>query len=311
MNKFIVSKLILTVLLTCSLLKVFASTNEVNQVHNNIDDKSPAIKVVMAAAFVSDSGIDIYDRIFDYLGEKLGRKVDFVSGFSYETINSMLDSGMVDVGFICGLPYVLKQDTAEPKIELLLAPVMKNAKYQNKPIYYSYIIVNKDSAYENFTDLKGSRFVFNDEISNSGYNMPRAYLIEQEQTSGFFGHVTRSGSHEESIRMIASGEADVSAVDSLIYDFDWHSNSKFVQQTRIIKTLGPAGIPPIVISTKTPEIIRNQIKDILLNMNNDPLGKQILEEALVDRFAVVDDNNYNGIREMQKLSEDNNYQTIK
>ena len=121
------------------------------------------------------------------MGDKLNHKVAFIPGFSYATINSMLDSGMADIGFICGLPYVMEKDKPQPGIDLLLAPVMKDAKYKDKPIYYSYVIVHKDSKINNFSDLKGNRFVFNDEISNSGYSMPRAHLIDLGETKGSVG----------------------------------------------------------------------------------------------------------------------------
>ena len=276
----------------------------------NIHAEQEPIKVVMSAAFVSDDGVGIYNEMFDYLARKLNRKIEFVSGFSYDTINKMLEGGMVDVGFICGLPYVMKKDKPEPSVELLLAPVMKDKKYMGKPIYYSYLIVNKSSPYKEFNELKGKTFVYNDEISNSGYNMPRAYLIQKGETSGFFNKVLRSGSHAESIRMIAEGEADVSAVDSLVYDYDKENNPQYVNKTRIIKVLGPAGIPPVVVSVFIPVDIKNRIKKIMLAMNNDTVGKQILDKALVDRFVIVDDKNYDGIRMMMKMSVESGYKVI-
>ena len=269
------------------------------------------IRIVMSAAFVSDTGLDVYNDIFHYLGKKLDRKVEFVSGFSYETINTMLDMGMVDVGFICGLPYTMKKDIPQPTVELLLAPVMKDAKYKDKPIYYSYIIVHKDSKLNNFRDVKGSHFVFTDELSNSGYNMPRAHLIDIGETSGFFSKVSRSGSHEESIRRVALGKADVSAVDSLVYDYDMLNNPEFVNQTKVIKILGPAGIPPVVVSTKTPLTLRKKIRDVLIGMKSDAKGKLILEKALVDRFIIVDDSSYDGIRRMKKKAHDAGYRVIR
>lgn len=269
------------------------------------------IRIVMSAAFVSESGIGIYDDISNYLGMKLDRKVEFVSGFSYSTINTMFESGMADVGFVCGLPYVMNRDKSQPDIELLLAPIMKDARYKDKPVYYSYVIVHKDSKLDSFSALKGRRFVYNDEISNSGYNMPRAHLIDLGETSVFFSKVIRSGSHEESIRLVALGKADVSAVDSLVYDYDLIKNPEYARQTKIIKTLGPAGIPPIVISTKTPLSLRNRIRDIFLKMKDDPAGKIILDKALVDRFTIVDDSNYDGIRKMKKQAQDSGYQVIR
>lgn len=276
---------------------------------NNAKVEKP-IRIVMSAAFESNSGLDVYNDIFHYLGKKLGRKVEFISGFSYATINTMLDTGMVDVGFICGLPYTMKKDVPRPTIDLLLTPVMKDPKYKDKPIYYSCIIVNKNSKFNNFKDLKNSRFVYTDEISNSGYNMPRAHLIDIDETDGFFSKVSRTGSHEGSIRLVALGKADVSAVDSLVYDYDVLNKSKYVPQTKVIKVLGPAGIPPIVISTKTSLLLRKKIQNILIGMKDDMDGKNILDKALVDRFVIVNDSNYDGIRRMNKKALDTEYKVI-
>lgn len=110
--------------------------------------------------------------------------------------------------------------------------------------------------------------------------------------------------------MVASGEADVSAVDSLVYDYDMVKNPRYIRQTKVLKVLGPAGIPPVVISTKVSLSLRENIRDTLLGMNSDPLGKKILEGVLVDRFVVVDDSNYDSIRKMKQQAQESGYQVI-
>lgn len=301
--------ILLLVICSCFTQQVAASDAVVPPAKRE-QGKAP-VRVVMSAAFVSESGIGVYEEIFRYLANKLDSKVEFISGFSYSTINSMLESGMADIGFVCGLPYVMMKDKPNPRVDLLLAPVMKNGRYKDKPVYYSYIIVQKDSKFKDFSTLRGSTFVYNDEISNSGYNMPRAHLIRIGEVSGFFGKTIRSGSHEESIRMVAQGKADVTAVDSLVYDYERQKSPKYVQKTRIIKVLGPAGIPPVVISTRTPLPVRKKIRDILIGMKNDPAGKKILDKALLDRFAVVEESNYISIREMNKLAHKSGYLVIR
>ena len=260
------------------------------------------LRIVISGAFVSQAGIGVYNDIASYLQNKLNEKTEFIPGFSYSTINNMLIKGIANIGFVCGLPYVLMKEKASDSIELVAAPVMKDKRYGGKPHYFSYIIVPKESKFQHFSDLKGSRFVFNEEISNSGYNMPRAFMIKHGITNGFFGKILRSGSHEESIRMIAMGKADASAVDSVVYDYDKAKHPEYVSQTRIIETLGPASIPPVVVSTKTPEAIRNKIKEILLGMNKDPAGKAILDKALLEKFTAVDDSHYDDIRGMLNLA---------
>ena len=269
------------------------------------------IRMVMSAAFISESGIGIYDKLARYLEKRLGKKVELYSGFSYVTISQMLAKGAVDIGFICGLPYVLAHDLPQPQVELLVAPVMKDKRYQNKPIYYSYIIVRKDSPFQSFSDLRGKRFVYNETTSNSGYNMPRAYLIELGETNGYFSQTLRSGSHEESIHMVARGKADASAVDSIVYDYERINHATDAQQTRIVKTLGPAGIPPVVVSSKIRPVQRRRIQDILIGMSDDPEGRQILNEALLDRFEVVTDSNYDDIRAMNNMAYESGFMSIK
>jgi len=265
----------------------------------------------MSAAFVSESGIPVSRRITDYLSQRSGMPCELITGLGYGTINKMLEDGAVDAAFICGLPYVIEHDKPNPSVTLLVAPVMKDARYQDKPQYYSDLVVKKESTFQSLEDLRGKTYVYNQLLSNSGYNMPRFKLIEIGETDGFFGKVLRSGSHEESIRMVAEGEADASYVDSLVLDFDRSKGFGHASQVRVIESLGPAGICPAVTSVKMSESRRQKLRDVLLGMAQDPEGRKILDEALVARFEAVDDRNYDDIRHMKKTAADAGFESIK
>jgi phosphonate transport system substrate-binding protein len=145
--------------------------------------------------------------------------------------------------------------------------------------------------------------VYNEETSNSGYNMPRSHLVKLGLTKGFFGKVLRSGSHEASIRMVAQGLADASFVDSLVLDYD-RANGGEATQVRVIESIGPAGIVPFVVSTSTPAAVTARLKASLLTMHEDVRGREILERAFLERFAEVSDADYDGIRAMKKAAEE-------
>lgn len=179
-------------------------------------------------------------------------KIEFVTGLAYGTINGMLETGAVDCGFICGLPYVIMHDRPAPGAQLLAAPILKAPRYKGQPKYYSDLVVHKDSPYKTIHDLKGRAYVYNEELSNSGYNMPRYRLLQLGLTKGFFGKVLRSGSHEESIRMVAAGEADASFVDSLVLDYDREKHLGHAAEVRVLESVGPAGICPLVMSSNLP-----------------------------------------------------------
>jgi phosphonate transport system substrate-binding protein len=267
------------------------------------------IRVAMSAAFLSERGVPVYGKIVDYLGQKSGVPLELVTGLAYTTINQMLEAGAVDYGFICGYPYILAHDQPVPKVELVAAPVPKDPRYQHKPVYFSDLVVRKDSPFKTLQDLRGRTYVYNEETSNSGYNMPRSYLVKLGLTNGFFGKVLRSGSHEASIRMVAQGLADASFVDSLVLDYDRAKGFADATAVHVIDSLGPAATVPFVVSTAAG--MTAPLKARLLSMHEDPRGRAILDEGFLERFAVVTDADYDGLRAMKKAAEDARFMEIK
>lgn len=271
----------------------------------------PRLRIAMSAAFVSEQGVGVYEQIAAHLTRKTGMQAELVRGLSYGTINSMLEDGTIHCGFIGGLSYTMLRDRPQPVAQLLVAPAMKAPRLQGQPKYFSDLIVHKDSPFQTLQDLEGRTLVYNEELSNSGYNMPRYHLLQLGKTNGFFGKVLRSGSHEESIRMVAAGEADASFIDSLVLDHDREKGIGHAHAVRVIESLGPAGINPVVASTKLPEDSRLRLQDALARMHEDPEGRRILDKALVDRFVVVDDSNYDDIRAMKEAAERAGYTVIR
>ena len=269
--------------------------------------------MIVTAAFVSESGMPVYQDLSRYLSKKLVRSVEVVSGTTYQESDMLLEQGIVQVGFICGLPYTRK--ALEGKYSLVAMPVMAMKKgdfpdakgYEDVPgKYYSYTIVHKDSRIKSWAELKDKSYVYNDQNSNSGYNMPRYKLIQLGAKSweDYFSNVIVSGSHEESIRMVAEGIVDASSVDSLVLDYDRHTGNKYASNVKIIEHLFPggAGIPPVVLSSRADPLLRNILQNALTNMHKDPEGKRILDRALISHFTLAKDANYDDIRKMEKAA---------
>ena len=269
------------------------------------------IKIVITAAFVSEKGMQIYNDMTAWLSKKLGWNVKVVSGLSYTEADEMLENGLIQIGGVCGLPYV--HSVAENKYELLAIPVMSMKKgtwpdapgYEDVPgKYFSYTIVHKDSPLKSWADLKGKKYAFNDMNSNSGYNMPRYKLVQlgAKSWNEYFSKVIVSGSHEESIRLVSNKVVDASSVDSLVLDYDRHIGDESAKNVKIIEVLHPggAGTPPMVISKKADPSIKDKLTDALVNMNKDPEGLKVLEKALMLRFDPPNDSNYDDIRKMEK-----------
>ena len=273
------------------------------------------LNMVVTAAFVSNNGISVYEEIAGYVAEKLAVEAQVISGMSYEESNMLLEQGIIQAGFVCGLPYT--QKAAEEKLELVAIPVMNTMAgdfadapgYEDVPgKYYSYTIVKKDSPINSWQDLKGKSYVYNDQTSNSGYNMPRYKLVQLGAKSWeeYFSRIEVSGSHEESIRMVAKGLVDASSVDSLVLDYDRHIGQADALNVKIIESLFPggAGAPPVVVGKMVDSQLKARLQAVLTNMHNDPKGMAILQKGLLKRFDPPSDANYDDIRNMEKAAKE-------
>ena len=273
-----------------------------------------SLELVVTAAFVSYAGLDVYDSMAEYLSKKTGYDVSVVYGLTYAEADAALERGDIEIGAICGMPYVQKE--GKGIVELLAVPVMATGQdrwkdvpgYANVPgKYYSYTIVHKDSPIKSWKDLRGKTYAFNDMESNSGYNMPRAKLIDLGAKSweGYFSRVVVSGTHEESIRLVAEGLVDASSVDSLVLDFDRSIDDPYANDVRVIEVLfeGGAGAPPFVVNGDMDEDLKSALQTALVGMDEDERGREILAEALLARFDMPDDANYDDIRSWMAKAE--------
>ncbi|MDC3960978.1 phosphate/phosphite/phosphonate ABC transporter substrate-binding protein [Polyangium jinanense] len=261
------------------------------------------VHMVMSGAFVSESGINLYESIAHHLARKTGITIEVTTGLAYSTINSMLETGAVELGFICGLPYTVLRDLPTPRAELLGGPIMKYPRYGGQPVYFADLVVRNDSPYHSLEDLRGRTLVYNDERSHTGYNAPRHHLMERGFARGFFGKVVRSGSHEESIRMVAAGEADASWVDSLVLDYDREKRRGRAGEVRVLESIGPMTVSPVVASPDLPAELRAALRKTLLGMHEDPDGKRLLDAAFIERFAPIEDAHYDAHRSMMRAAE--------
>lgn len=274
------------------------------------------VHMVVTAAFVSEDGLPVYDELAQYLTQKMHRTVDVTSGTSYSETNTLIDHGIIQVGFVCGLPYTESAGTfkllAMPAMRLQAGQFDDVPGYEDVPgKYYSYVIVRKDASYDSWQSLRGARFVYNDQNSNSGYNMPRYRLIQDGVKSWeeYFSEVQVSGSHEESIRLVARGMVDASAVDSLVLDYDRVNGNPDALQVKVIEVLFPggAGAPPVIVSHRTEPELVGQLQGQLLSMHQDARGREILERALISRFLPPDDHNYDDIRNMARAARESGF----
>jgi phosphonate transport system substrate-binding protein len=241
------------------------------------------------------------EAVVAYLADRLGRSVDFVNQIDWEERDRLLDAGRIDAGWICGWPYVRKLARPDANLELLAAPVMAAPRYQDRPVYFSDVIVQRDSRFTSFADLRGASWGYNEPGSQSGFNITRYHLAKLGESWAYFGRVVQTGAHQASLREVRAGRLDATAIDSTVLETELERDPALAAEIRLIDALGPSPIPPWVVGTHVLAEQRQALRELLLDMHTDPAGRQALAVGGLARFAAVTDRDYDVIREMAQV----------
>jgi phosphonate transport system substrate-binding protein len=253
--------------------------------------ETPALNVAIAPVVSPEKSIQRYQCFVDYLAEKTGRRPIFLQRQTYGEVNDLVRYRRCDLAFVC--TYAFVRGEREFGMEIIAAPQIDGAIN-----YYSFILVRKGSSADSLLDLQGKRFGSADIMSNSGWLYPALWLRDHDKDAkSFFGAHVITGSHDQSVLAVMDGYVDGAAVDSLVYEQMVEEDPSIADRTRIIQKSPPFGMPPMVVPAGIDSDLRAEMQSVLLNMNEDPNGKEILEVLGFDRFVVPDDELYVSVRE--------------
>ena len=258
-----------------------------------------AISRLRFATYLAPNMLPVYARIVADLGRRLGLDATL----TVETDFAAFARGEIDAGFICGLPYVKLTRSREPPVEPLAAPVLQGKRYEGRPIYFSDVIVRRDSPARTFLDLRGARWAYNDPDSHSGYNITRYTLVRLGETRGFFGRVVAAGFHQSAIWMVVNGEVDATAIDSQVLAVELRDHPELRERIRVLEVLGPATIQPVVAARRLPNDLKDAMRAALRALGDDPAMRGALDAGFIERFVPIADGDYDDIRAMVAAAE--------
>lgn len=259
-----------------------------------LDGKEHILKVAISAMVSPKETFSTYRNLIDYIGDHLNYKIQLTQRKTYGEINELFLKQQIDLAFICSGPYAMGKE--KYGFEALAVPVIRE-----KPFYQSYLIVNKNSAIEKIGDLRGRVFAMTDPASNTGAMVPQYWLVKMGETPKiFFKNITYTYSHDNSILAVARSLVDGAAVDSMIWEYYNKRNPVNTSQTRVIKKSIPFGSPPFVASKHLEPKIKKKARDLLLNMHQDPKGKALLKELMIDRFVPPEETWYQPVHDIKQ-----------
>ena len=257
--------------------------------------------------FLAPNMLQVYQGIADAVGEALGMSTELVVETDYENCQKDVN----DICFVCSLPYVMFERQGVAPAEPIAAPVLQGDRYGGQPIYYSDVIVHRDSDAQSFLDLRGRSWSFNEPLSQSGYGITRFHLLSIGETDGFFSEVIDAGFHEESVRMVADGRVDASAIDSQVLAVEMRDRPEVTDNVKVIDALGPSTIQPVAVSKRFDRAFRNAVAEVFFSFHATPQGRGLLDLGLVEKWVPIEASNYDDIRAMIDACEKAGFMTIR
>jgi phosphonate transport system substrate-binding protein len=245
--------------------------------------------------------------IVEYMDVQLSVSLDLVHNLPWQQRLQAFKDGDIEIAWICGSYYVDLMKFQPSQFRLLVAPVMQGKRYQNKPVYFSDIIVRTDSLFHSFSDLRNKSWAYNEPGSYSGPLITRYHLAELGLTHDFFGGCIESGSHQTSLQMVLAGKIDATTIDSTVLEEELRLYPELGEKIRVIESIGPSPIPPWVLRTSLSPNLQTQLREIMLHMHEDEAGRQALAAGDIARFACVQDSDYDVIRSRIQMAEKSGY----
>lgn len=178
------------------------------------------------------------------------------------------------------------------------------------PDYCSFVLVRADEAAADLEGLRGKRAAYNDAQSQSGYSAFRAAVAPHARDGRFFASTVRSGAHLASMALVASGEADVCAVDSVVWALARRHHGALAQRLRVLARTPAAPGLPLVTASARPEADVARMRTALRAAIDAPGLGAVRRPLLLRDFAVRGLDTYERIVQLERFAMDAGYPNL-
>jgi ABC-type phosphate/phosphonate transport system substrate-binding protein len=226
--------------------------------------------------------------------------VDHAAPAPLEDLWSRDDLGTV---FMCGFPFA----SAEPKPQLLAAPVPSEPRYGGAPVYCTDFVVRADAPFGRLEDTFGGKIGWTVHHSQSGYNAVRYHLLQYAGGRGFEAlyaeWVGPLLTPRAVIDAVLSGRIDVGPLDSYAHDLIERHDPAVAARLRTVGSTAMTPIPPLVASPSVPAEAVLRLRAALVESGTDPALRTVLATLALKGFSEADPAGYGVLLEQARAAE--------
>jgi ABC-type phosphate/phosphonate transport system substrate-binding protein len=206
----------------------------------------------------------------------------------------------------CGYPFT---HDLKGKVSIIGAPEYE-AVGCSGPAYCSQIIVAANSLFQTLADLKGSRAAFNGSDSQSGMNAFRHAMAPLAGGAPFFSSISESGGHLASMAKVASGQADVAAIDAVCWALAGQEKKALVKRLRVLSQTAQVPGLPFITSQRFGPVERAKITGAISRVFASAETVKSRERLCIRGFSKLVPEDYAVILDMEAQASASGYSEL-
>jgi ABC-type phosphate/phosphonate transport system substrate-binding protein len=238
---------------------------------------------------VSPEAAGLWRRLLAAVIERAGLDIRLLEHAEPAPINDLWQRPDKAAVFMCGLPF----SRSKPRPELVAAPIPSPPDFHGLPLYWSEMVVRKDSAFQAIENTFGGRIALTVPDSQSGCLAALYYLMTAaDKFPPYREVITPQVTPLGAMSAVIDGAADVAPIDSYAYCLLQKYRGDLTSQLRIIGRTARTPIPPLVASRPGLEALQAAFLEAHQIATIAPL----MADLLLERFVRPDPDSYDALR---------------
>lgn len=233
--------------------------------------------------------VTMFKPLADYLGERLGRPVNVTTSKDFDSFWQGVNEQRYDIVHYNQYHYILSARTYQ---------VIAQQQEFGKKAVGGALYVRKDSGITQISQLRGRTIIFGGgKDAMLSYIAPRFLLMQAGLKESDFKSEF-AVNPPNALLALFHKQADAAGGGDILIDLPVVRNAINAQELRILSATEPLLFLPWAVKRSMPAKLRDSIQALMIGLENDEAGKNVLGAAKATGMGKAEDRDYNPHRKM-------------
>jgi len=233
--------------------------------------------------------VTMFKPLADYLGERLGRPVNVTTSKDFDSFWQGVNEQRYDIVHYNQYHYILSARTYQ---------VIAQQQEFGKKAVGGALYVRKDSGITQISQLRGRTIIFGGgKDAMLSYIAPRFLLMQAGLKESDFKSEF-AVNPPNALLALFHKQADAAGGGDILIDLPVVRNAIDAQELRILAATEPLLFLPWAVKRSMPAKLRDSIQALMIGLENDEAGKNVLGAAKATGMGKAEDRDYNPHRKM-------------